>query len=298
LSYIVSPEGRVVELMIEDSSGVSEFERAALAAVKEWRYKPATLNGEPVEQSMTRTIIRFQMEDHGDEGASFRFVATYRQAQDHLNKRELEQAKALLDDLESGGRLNLYEDSWFWWLEYKYMDAVGGTSPERQRDVLTRAIGYKDVYLPADAFVAAAARLFALRVRAEEYASALSLKDKVKSSWTAQKSTLYAQALTAMDATAREINALIDGDTTIKVEATIGGFDYWVHGLLRRSFTITDINGQLDVVELRCSRRNARYDSVTGEHTWTVPASWGDCGAYIKGTPGTTFAFYEHPKQK
>src|SRR5262249_20924918 len=48
----------------------------------------------------------------------------------------------------------------------------------------------------------------------------------------------------------------------------------------------------------RCSRRNARYDAVPGEHTWTIPASCGECGAYIRGTQGTTFAFYEHPKGK
>ena len=297
LSYIVSPEGKVIEPMIEDSSGIHEFERAAMNAVKDWRYKPATLNGEPVEQSMTRTIIRFQLQDRSN-GASPSFITKYKKAQEHLKNHEFDQAKAVLDDLESGGRLNLYEDSWFWWLKYVYMDAVGGASLEQQRDVLIRAIAYEDDYLPRDAFVMAAVRLFALRVRTEEYARALSLRDKLKSQKDARKSPLYDQAVTAMDATAREIQALVDGDKTLKIDATIGGFDYWVHGLLRRSFSITDINGQLDAVEVRCSKRNVRYDSVTGEHTWTIPKSYGDCGAYIKGTPGTTFAFYEYPNEK
>src|SRR5439155_1793835 len=83
LSYIVSPEGKVIEPMIEDSSGIHEFERAALNAVKDWRYKPATLNGEPVEQSMTRTIIRFQLQDRSN-GASPSFITKYRTAQEHL----------------------------------------------------------------------------------------------------------------------------------------------------------------------------------------------------------------------
>jgi TonB family protein len=297
VSFIISPDGKVVEPMIEDSTGVRVFEAAALKAVKNWRYKPATLNGEPVEQSMTRTIIRFEIPGY-PKAARPNLVAAYRKIQDHLNKRELDQAKALLDDLESAGRVNLYEDAWFWWLEYLYMDAAGGTSPEQQSEVLTRAIGSDDNYLLPDPLVMCTVRLFTLRVRAQQYASALSLAERLGKNKEAKKSQYYTQAVAAMDGTKREIDALVAGETTIKVDAKIGGFDYWVHGLLRRSFSITDINGELDAVEVRCSKRNARYDSVAGEHTWTIPASWGNCGAYIKGTPGTTFAFYEHPNQK
>ncbi len=73
--------------------------------------------------------------------------------------------------------------------------------------------------------------------------------------------------------------------------------DYWVHGLLRSSFTIAQVNGRLDAVEIRCAKGSASYASVTTEHTWMVPKSWGGCGAYIKGEPGTTFIFYEHPNK-
>jgi hypothetical protein len=67
---------------------------------------------------------------------------------------------------------------------------------------------------------------------------------------------------------------------------------------LRRSFSIENVHGRVDTVEVRCTRRNARYDSVSGEHTWTIPSSWGDCGAYVKGEPGTTFVVYEPPNER
>lgn len=28
---------------------------------------------------------------------------------------------------------------------------------------------------------------------------------------------------------------------------------------------------------------------------WAVPSEWGECGVYVKGDPGTTFDFIEHP---
>ncbi len=62
LSFVISPTGDVVEPMIEQSSGGEPFERAALAAIARWKYAPATQDGVPVEQAMTKTIIRFQLE--------------------------------------------------------------------------------------------------------------------------------------------------------------------------------------------------------------------------------------------
>ena len=78
LSYIITPEGGIAEPMIEDSSGGEAFEKAALRALSRWRYSPATVGGEPVEQSMTKVRLVFQLE--GSQGARSRFIRTYREA--------------------------------------------------------------------------------------------------------------------------------------------------------------------------------------------------------------------------
>jgi len=292
LSFMISPAGQVTEPMIEDSSGVESLENAALDAVKKWRYKPATFNGQPVEDTVTRTVVRFRLD--GESGMSGTFRASYMRIQDSVKNGNLPQAAALLDELEHKERLNLYEDAWFWWLKYTYLDAAGGSSPEEQSETLSAAIGYDD-FLPPDALVMGSLRLYNLRVRQADYARAFGTLDRLKGSRRAQDSTQYAEVVKAMDANAQQIKALIDGNTTLKVNAAIGQHDYWVHGLLRRSFSIAEIRGRIEAVEIRCSRRNARYDLLTAEHTWTIAKSWGDCGAYVKGDPGTTFVVYEHP---
>ena len=55
--------------MIEQSSGGEPFERAALRAVQEWKYLPATENGVPVERA-AKTTIRFQLEGGGGGGTA------------------------------------------------------------------------------------------------------------------------------------------------------------------------------------------------------------------------------------
>jgi TonB family protein len=297
LSYVVLPDGAVAAPMIEDSSGLQGMEQAALKAVRDWRYRPATRNGAPVDQSMTRTIFYLAVNET-QKGASTTFAAKFRNAQESVEERELAKARALIDDLESTGRFNLYEDALFWWLKYQYLIAAGGATLDEQRDTLSRAIGYERIYLPPDAFVSGAVQLFNLRARTGDYAGALSLLDRLEKSEDARSAKTYEAAVQALVKADAQIKRLVDGDTDLKSDGKITRFDYWVHGLMRRSFSITGIDGRIDAVEIRCENKYARYDSVAGEPTWTIPATWGTCGAYVRGTPGTTFVLYEFPKER
>lgn len=71
--------------------------------------------------------------------------------------------------------------------------------------------------------------------------------------------------------------------------------EYWVHGLVRRLFSVANVSGRIDAVDLRCTQGTRRYVSIPDSEVWQVPESWGECGMYVKGEPGTTFTFAEHP---
>jgi TonB family protein len=71
VSFVISEEGKVIEPMIEDSSH-RDFDSSTLNAIEKWRYKPATLGGKPVEQSMVETTIRYKLCDA--KGASPQFT--------------------------------------------------------------------------------------------------------------------------------------------------------------------------------------------------------------------------------
>jgi len=52
---VISKEGTIQELQYV--SGPPLLMKAAMDAVKEWRYKPTTLNGEPVEVDTTIDVV-------------------------------------------------------------------------------------------------------------------------------------------------------------------------------------------------------------------------------------------------
>jgi protein TonB len=58
LHAIISRDGHIDAL--EVVSGSPFFVQAALDAVREWRYRPTLLNGEPVEVETTITVV-FQL---------------------------------------------------------------------------------------------------------------------------------------------------------------------------------------------------------------------------------------------
>ena len=191
--------------------------------------------------------------------------------------------------------MNLYEDAWFWWLKYSYLEASQSASNEEQIDALQLALGYEEDYLEPELFVAAAHSLFVLRVRAGDYSAARTTFLRLRDSRTAQRSERYEETIALLSPVYRQIEDAVAGNSLLVVNAKIGKHDYWVHDLLRRSFAMADVTGRVDAVDIRCERATKRYDAFPADGVWHVPESWGSCGVYIKGEPGTTFKFEEYP---
>jgi TonB family protein len=294
LSFVVSAEGKVQEAMIEDSSGVESLERAALEAVSRWRYNPATENGRPVEQAMVSTRLTFQLEGV-EKGAGAAFVSKYRQIARLLNEGKITEAQRLVEELELKGRRNLYEDAWFWWGKYVYLERSGSQDDEEKQKALQRALGYQEEYLTPDQFVAAAQRLVVLYARTLDLSSAISTFERLRDSPTARRADDHEKVVAALTPAYEQMRGIVAGDQALIMEGRVREHDYWVHNLLRRSFELSDVNGRLDALDIRCKSGTRRYNTIPDDVVWTVPPSWGECGVYVKGEPGTTFKFHEYP---
>jgi TonB family protein len=135
-----------------------------------------------------------------------------------------------------------------------------------------------------------------LHARALDIAASIATFERLRDARTARRADFYEQVIANLQPSYERLLQLVNGDDLLVVKATVGEFDYWVHDLLRRSFSVADVAGRLDALDIRCQRGTRRYNAVPVDTVWTVPPSWGACGAYIKGDPGTTFAFQEHPR--
>jgi TonB family protein len=315
LSFVISETGDVIEPMIEQSSGGEPFERAALRAVQEWKYLPATEDGVPVERAV-KTIIRFQLEGGGGGGqvrgeyverASAAFVKNYRQLVRLVDGQDFEGAAALLATMEAEQRLSRYETAFLWWAKYVYLSRTSSSDLAQMRRALERAVGGEDdMYLSMDQFVAAAERLVVLHAQAADIAAAMATFERLRDTvaeFAEDRATAglravpsYTQSVAALQPAYEAMQELVNSDRLMAMNGSVGEFDYWVHDLLRRSFSLADIQGRLDALDIRCERGRRRYDSIPVDTVWRVPEEWGTCGVYVKGESGTTFAFREYPR--
>jgi len=61
LEVRVDIQGRVKELKISSSSGHSLLDKAALKAVRDWRFSAGTIGGKP-EEMWVKVPVRFQLQ--------------------------------------------------------------------------------------------------------------------------------------------------------------------------------------------------------------------------------------------
>jgi TonB family protein len=60
LSVLIDTQGIPISMSIEETNGPTEFTEAAIQAVRQWRYKPTLLNGQPVDV-MTTVQVNFTL---------------------------------------------------------------------------------------------------------------------------------------------------------------------------------------------------------------------------------------------
>jgi TonB family protein len=286
LSYVVQVDGTVRDVIVQDSSGLDAFERAAAKAARNWIFKPATVDGVPVEDAVVRTKIHFRL-DPPARGAREPFVRSFRAAMRAMEAGKLDEAGAVIERMEQRPFFNLYEDAFYWMLKYSWYRARG--QAEAEFTSLRRAVAYEGAYLPDKLHVQALSNLFVLEVKRSSFAEALAVHARL------QKSKDSAEALAAMAEPVAQIHALIDGPQSFAREGRIDrDGQSWTHRLARKQFTIDQVKGQIGPVEVLCEHQVGRLEWAA-DRSWSLPASWGECDATVQGSTGTSFRLVELP---
>lgn len=283
LSFVVKEDGSVDLPIIEDSSGIKSFEKAAKRAIKAWTFDPATRNGKTIEQCQNSVQLDFKM-GKSAKGATRKFIRQYRKIMKLLNDNELKEAKIAIDQLAKTPRQNFYEDKFFFSMKARYYQATGDIREELAN--LKKIIPQGKDYLPKNSYTYDIARAFQLALLNNELSSALYFYDQLS-----QFNPEHEVFITLTPYT-EKINALIDGSENIHVIGEINQREHWNHYLARNSFTFANINGELSTVDIRCDNHFSTY-SVDSEKQWDIPESWGKCKLFVHGKQGAKFDLIE-----
>ena len=73
VNYMVDPSGKTYDITVRSSSGERSFDRAAIKAAEKYKYKPASVNGVPVDSSAATKITFDLMGNENEEGVTKKF---------------------------------------------------------------------------------------------------------------------------------------------------------------------------------------------------------------------------------
>lgn len=289
LSFVVSRDGKVVDPVIENSSGNARFERAAITTVSEWLYEPATRDGEPVEQCRTNMLVSFALEGGLRESRSF--AKRYNGIAAEIKAGDFDRAQAGIDNLFGNDRLTMYEIAHTRVLAGRLAEAM-----DNDREALRhyhKAIVSNGLWMKDETHARVLWSVAALELQVGSLSAGFRHYDKlveiVGPGGDNQGLTNYV----------REVRAELETRTVLETPADLHASSSceecavtWKHVLLRRHFGLDEIQGTLDNVDIRCDWKRV-VDTAREGVTWSVPGEWGNCHLLVTGAAGSTFSVLE-----
>lgn len=272
---MLDPQGKPYELAAVESSGNKEFEKAALKAIENAIFEPASINGEPIHSAVSQKIV---YELPGTRSARSKFVRAYKRLLKSIEAADRARADTELAALEVQ---NLYEEAFSNLARYNYY-RKWGTETE-QLDALRRAIAREEDarYLPTGMFEAALLALSPLELKAKDFVSALSTWNKLQTIGADEASLAPFKKIMA------DVQALRTDNRTYSVPGKIDDGS-WFYDLYKNRFHFNVSSGRIAEIKLRCEKQYIRFP-YDPEMQYQIQNNFGVCHMQVLGDPGTTF---------
>lgn len=286
LSFVIDKQGNVVEPIIEDSSGIKGFEKEAIRALKQWKYNPAQQDGKTIEQCKSTVQLDFRLQGKG--GVTRKFYSGYKKISAAIAEKDYQLAEQKLKELKDKKLWNMHENDWYWLADSLQAYALKDT--QRELNSVKRASNAAEKSIGIDNYKHILSRMFVLQVQQQIYVDALATFEKMKK-------TKGAESLVEQYAnTIEKIEEAIASDKALVRSTYINNRGHRSHQLSRNRFQITNVQGPLKELEIRCDNKRSRF-TAGEESVWSIPASWGKCNVFFKGEEHTKFNIIELANQ-
>jgi TonB family protein len=285
LSFVVDENGAVVDPVIEDSSGIRDFEKASLRAIRQWQYSPAIRNGKKIEQCHNSVQMNFKL-DKGTKGGRKRFVREYKNTDEALKADNFVLAEQLITQMGEGKIWNSYEDAWFWMLKSEIAKAQGHDHSQLSSIWRVVSSGQSDEYVGEAYYLYLLHQKFTLEIKASLFSDALQTFAQIEQRPDNEKT------VSVLEKYATRARQVLKNRDFIVVQGEIGSNGDWWHSLSRNRFMFSDIEGTLNTVEVRCDNKREKY-TVAQNTEWKIPKRWGRCKIMVVGDTQANFNLVE-----
>lgn len=257
--------------------------------VDSWEFAPGTENGENVEFHNVEYILRSSLsESLGVSGEVQEELAEitqlisegdYRRAERQINRTLSRNTQTVMDYAvlhKTLADLHIAQENYFAALEASKTATMHRINSS----------GETEFMLTPEILAAALEQRFKLAIlpSLRQYAEAWR-------TWQLLEANFDIAADAEIRQQAEQIEAVLKAPEPLMSIARIND-DIWTYAPERRIFTVTDVEGRLRHINVRCDRRNLKLD-YQANVDWTLPTAFGRCELDFVGRDGTSFALYE-----
>ncbi|MFM9862614.1 MAG: energy transducer TonB [Micropepsaceae bacterium] len=291
IGFTIDSEGSTRNVVVLDRVGSSRMISAAISAVKNWDYTPATLNGQPADQFNNTAEILYELQTGQSRAVHDNVIKMYETGRDLVNKGKYAEGIAILQSAKEE-RLNMFEQAMISFA-LAYAHALS-SNPQKALPEVRHAMIEDGRYL--EKRIANPAKR--LRIRMEALAGnpryvacapALADTDDFDPSGADRKDLqrIISSTTTLLKSTAPYVRAARVPDPVKEDDPGV-----WEYDLVRKKFSFAAINGALTKFRVNCVVHLVE-DDVKLANQWSTPEFSGPCILRVWGEPGTTFKLVE-----
>lgn len=283
INFMVNKEGEVFEPSIVGSTGSKKFENRAMRSIEEAQYKPANIDGQPVDGSAT---MRFMFSFKGGwGGARNKFVRAHKKFIKAIKNNDKEKARAFIDKYKDEGGLNNYERAYLNFNRANYA-ALYGTKIDEMR-YLNSSLLFEGTYdddsrfLPDELLLSVRRQLFAAQAANNYFEEAMR-------SYYLIKNKHGAEAVSDFKPAHDKILKIKSDDTAYAIPAKTSSNGLWSINLFKASFSIDSRGSVINELKLRCKKKYVFLAFKEGDQ-YAIPKSWGACSLQVLGAANSEF---------
>jgi TonB family protein len=283
-SFVIEKNGRVSNIVEIDSSGSKDISKAGLKALKKWQYQPAMENGQPIQQCVNTVQLDFQM-SKTKGGVRKRFRRKYELALKALKEEEYVRLEELILEMKKIPYRYTSENNSLHTLSAEYAEVIGDKKKQLQH---LSSISFLNSERLNKYKLAVLHERFFLAASLNRFQSAYRVYNQLK---TMDEAKPY---IGDYEKVIAKIDTMIGSELDIVIDANISDKDFWHYTLVRNEFSLANIEGSLNKLDIRCANKRHVY-SVENNNTWTIPKAWKNCSILVYGDDDTSFKLIEHP---
>jgi hypothetical protein len=220
------------------------------------------------------------MADH--KKVSQKFYRIYKKTQNAFAANDLALAKKYLDKLTKLEAWKLADLSYTNLLKAKYAQMLNKPAEQLKYLNKTGNVFQKDVYFS---------------LLSQRYKLNIQFNNLYEANKDLEKMLKMEQAkpyLAKLKQQKQNIDDFIkNGDDIVVDGALTSESDFWKYTLLRNSFTLLQISGKLDEIDVRCANKRHLF-KIGDDSQWNIPKKWQRCSVYVYGDKNATFKLVEH----